>query len=115
MVTSAGLPLPATVQTSTYALLATAPAAASSAAEYSKALSVAGPEAGAIVPSLVRSFSALKSDPAQLPSVVAQFNSFTKAASTTFISNPPPEFRAMHAVLERLVSAAAGTRVSSTK
>ena len=115
MVTPAGSPLPPTVQTRTYDLLATAPKASVSAAEYSAALSTAGPQAGAIVPSLVRDFSALKSDPAKLPGVVAQFNSFTKAASTEFISNPPPEFLAMHAVLGRLVTAAAGTKVSSTK
>jgi hypothetical protein len=115
MITSSGSPLPPNVQTRTYDLLATAPASSISAAEYSVALSTAGPQASAVVPSLVRGFSALKSDPAQLPSVVAQFNSFTKAASTTFISNPPPEFLAMHAVLERLVTAAAGTKVSSTK
>jgi hypothetical protein len=115
MVTPAGSALPANVQSRTYDLLASAPGGSTSAAEYSAALSTAGPEAGAIVPSLVRGFSALKSDPAQLPSVVAQFNSFTKAASTTFISSPPPEFLAMHAVLDRLVTAAAGTKVSSTK
>jgi hypothetical protein len=115
MVTPAGSPLPPNVQTRTYDLLATAPAASVFAAEYSAALSTAGPQASAIVPSLVRGFSALKSDPAQLPSVVAQFNSFTKAASTAFISNPPPEFLAMHAVLGQLVTAAAGTKVSSTK
>jgi hypothetical protein len=115
MVTPAGSALPPNVQSRTYDLLATAPAGSTSAAEYLAALSTAGPEAGAIAPSLVRGFSTLKSDPAQLPSVVAQFNSFTNAASTTFISNPPPEFVAMHAVLERLVTAAAGTKVSSTK
>ena len=115
MITSAGSPLSPNVQTRTYDLLATGPASSISAAEYSAALSTAGPQASAVVPSLVRGFSALKSDPAQLPSVVAQFNSFTKAASTAFISNPPPEFAAMHAVLERLVTAAAGTKVSSTK
>jgi hypothetical protein len=115
MVTLAGSPLPSTVQARTYALLATTPAASSSAAEYSAALSMAGPEAGAIVPSLVHGFSALKADPTQLPSVVTQFNAFTKAASTAFISNPPPEFLAMHAVLGQLVTAAAGTKVSSTK
>jgi hypothetical protein len=114
MVTPSGSPLPSTVQSRTYALLVS-PRESGSAAEYSAALSAAGPEASAIVPSLVRGFSALRSDPAQLPSVVAQFNSFTKAASTAFISNPPPEFVAMHAVLGQLVTAAAGTRVSSTK
>jgi len=115
MVTPAGSALPPNVQTRTYDLLTSPPAGSTSAAEYLTALSTAGPEAAAIVPSLVRGFSALKSDPAQLPSVVAQFNSFTKAASATFISNPPPEFLAMHAVLGRLVTAATNSKVSSTK
>ena len=118
LVTPAGSPLAGSVQARTYALLASQPAESNSAVAFSAALSTAGPEAGAIVPSLVRGFSALRSDPAQLPGVVAQFNSFTRAASATFISNPPPEFLAMHAVLGRLVAAAgaaAGTKVSSTK
>jgi len=74
------------------------------------ALSTAGPEANAIVPSLMRSLSGLGSNPANLPSAISRFNRFTKAASGVFISNPPPEFLAVHTVLARLTAAAAGAK-----
>jgi hypothetical protein len=77
-----------------------------SSAVISAALSTAGPEASAIVPSLMRSFSGLGSNPAQLPSTISKYNRFTKAASGEFISNPPPEFLALHTVLAQLTAAA---------
>jgi len=97
-------------QARTYSLLSADPTRSTSAAEISFALSTAGPEASARVPDLVQSFAALKSDPAQLPSVVEQFNGFTKVASNSFIASPPPEFVALHSVLARLVSAATTTK-----
>jgi hypothetical protein len=58
----------------------------------------------------MRSFSQLESSPARLPSVIVSYNEFTKAASNRFISNPPPEFVALHTVLARLTSAANGAK-----
>jgi hypothetical protein len=110
LVTPAGTVIPGSAQARTYALLNADPALAPSATEISAALSTAGPEASALVPSLMRGFAGLRSDPAQLPSVVAQYNGFTKVASSTFISSPPPEFIALHTVLARLVSAAGSTK-----
>jgi len=113
LTTSSGASIPTSAQASTYALLTADRAQPASAAEISTALLRAGPNAGAMVPSIVRGFSGLSSYPAQLPSVVAQYNDFTKAASSTFISNPPPEFLALHAVLARLVTAASSAKYSS--
>ena len=103
--TPAGKVLPREAQGRTYAVLSGESRESTSFANVSAALSAAGPEASAIVPSLVKGFSELSSNPAQLPSVVSAFNNFTKAASNEFIANPPPEFLAMHAVLARLIVA----------
>ena len=105
---SGGTVIPASAQGSTYALLSGDPSLSASTAAITTALSTAGPEASAMVPSFVESLGALHSDPARLPAVVAKYNKFTKAASSSFIASPPPEFLAVHAVLARLV-AAAGT------
>lgn len=107
--TPAGNVLPPAAQGRTYAILSGVPQQPASIAEMSTVLSSAGPKASAIVPSLVRGFSELSSNPARLPSVISTFNSFTNAASNEFITNPPPEFLALHSVLARL-SVAAGTR-----
>jgi hypothetical protein len=106
MTTPAGAFIPASAQSRAYALLSADPTQSASTAEISAALATAGPEASAIVPSLMRSFSGLAPNPAQLPSVIASYNEFTKAASNRFITNPPPEFVALHAVLAQLTSAA---------
>ena len=102
--------IPEAAQARTFSLLAADPIQSTSAAQISAALSTAGPAASALVPDLVTSFSALRSDPAQLPSVVEQFNGFTKVASNAFITTPPPEFVALHSVLARLVTAAGTTK-----
>jgi hypothetical protein len=104
--TSAGAFIPAAAQAHTYSVLIADPTLSASSAEISAALSTAGPEAYAIVPSMLRRFSALGSNPAKLPSAIGAFNRFTKAASSAFISNPPPEYLALHAVLARLTAAA---------
>jgi hypothetical protein len=115
MVTSNGNVIPAPAQARTYALLAGDPTIATQAADFSAALSTAGPAANAFVPELVRGFSTLRSNPAQLPSVVALYTSFTKSASSEFISNPPAEFLAMHAVLAQLVAAPVSGRKYTLK
>jgi hypothetical protein len=109
MTTLTGAVIPSPAQTRTYDLL-TASVPSSSATEISTALSTAGPAASPFVPDLVRGLSELKSDPARLPAVIAQFNGFTNAASSAFIASPPPEYIAMHSVLARLVAAAGSAR-----
>jgi hypothetical protein len=108
--TSSGRIIPAPAQAHTYSVLIADPALPASSAAISAALSTAGPEASAIVPSLVRSFSGLGSNPARLPSTISAYNRFTKAASGEFISNPPPEFVALHTVLARLTAAATAAK-----
>ena len=108
--TSSGVIIPASAQAHAYSVLIADPTLSASSAVISAALSTAGPEASAIVPSLMRSFSGLGSNPAQLPSTISKYNRFTKAASGEFIANPPPEFLALHAVLARLTAAASSTK-----
>jgi hypothetical protein len=108
MTTPTGAAIATPAQARAYGLL-TESATSSSATEISTALSTAGPADRALVPDLVRSLSGLRSDPVRLPAVIAQFNGFTNAASSTFIASPPPEYVAVHSVLARLV-AAAGSR-----
>jgi len=105
--TSSGVVIPASAQAHTYSILIADPTLPASSAVISAALSTAGPAASAIVPSLIRSFSRLGSNPAQLPTTISKYNRFTQAASGEFISNPPAEFLALHTVLAQL-SAAAG-------
>jgi hypothetical protein len=107
---SSGVVIPASAQAHTYSVLIADPTLPASSALISAALSTAGPEANAIVPSLMRSFSGLGSNPAQLPSTISRFNRFTKAASGKFISNPPPEYLALHTVLARLTAAASNAK-----
>jgi hypothetical protein len=108
--TSSGAIIPASAQAHTYSVLIADPTLPASAAVISAALSTAGPAANAIVPSLMRSFSGLGSNPAQLPSTISEYNRFTKAASGEFIANPPPEFLALHTVLARLTAAATSAK-----
>jgi hypothetical protein len=110
--TSSGAIIPASAQAHTYSVLIADPTLPASSAVISAALSTAGPEASAIVPSLMRSFSRLGSNPAQLPSTISKYNRFTKAASGEFISNPPPEFVALHTVLARLTAAASSAKLA---
>ena len=110
MTTGVGTVIPASAQSRTYALLAADATQSGSAGEISAILSTAGPEASAIVPSLMRSFSGLGSSPARLPSVIASYNEFTKVASNSFISNPPPEFLALRGVLAQLTAAASSVK-----
>ena len=105
LVSAGGTIVPQQAQTRTYAALSADPAQSASAAEMLAALSTAGPQTKDLASALVRGFSRLSSDPAQLPSVIATYNDFTKAASDSFIANPPPEFIALHAVLKQLVTA----------
>jgi hypothetical protein len=109
LTTSSGAIIPAAAQANTYAGM-TSDAQAISVAPLSAALSSAGSEASAIVPALVSGFSALRSNPAGLPSVVATYNDFTKAASASFIAKPHAEFLTMRAVLAQLTAAAAGAK-----
>jgi hypothetical protein len=108
--TSSGAIIPASAQTHTYFAFIADPAQSASSAVISAALSTAGPEASAVVPSLMRSFSRLGSNPARLPSTISKFNRFTKAASGEFIADPPPEFLALRTVLARLTAAASGSK-----
>lgn len=108
--TSSGQAIPASAQAHAYSVLVAEPTPSASSAVISAALSTAGPEASAIVPSLMRSFSGLGSNPAQLPSTISEYNRFTKAASSEFIANPPPEFLALHTVLARLTAAASSAK-----
>ena len=108
--TSSGQIIPASAQANTYSVLVADPTLSASSAVISAALSTAGPQASAIVPSLMRSFSGLGSNPAQLPSTISEYNRFTKAASGEFIANPPPEFLALHTVLARLTAAASNAK-----
>jgi hypothetical protein len=108
--TSSGAIIPASAQAHTYSVLIADPTLPASSAVISAALSTAGPKANAIVPSLMRRFSKLGSNPENLPSAISRFNRFTKAASGEFIANPPPEFLALHAVLARLTAAASSAK-----
>jgi hypothetical protein len=108
--TSSGAIIPTSAQAHAYSVLIADPTLSASSAVISAALSTAGPEAITIVPSLMRSFSRLGSNPARLPAAIAQYNRFAKAASGEFISNPPPEFLALHTVLARLTAAASGAK-----
>jgi len=109
LTTPAGTAVPAQAQAHTFAALSPDRPTESVEAIVGP-LSTAGPAASPMVRALVENFAALRSDPSRLPAVVTQFNRFTKAASNDFISNPPPEFLAMHSVLARLVSAAGTTK-----
>ena len=106
LMTSSGVVIPASAQAYTYSVLVADPSQSASTSAISAALSRAGPAANAIVPSLIRSFSGLSSHPARLPATLSEYNRFTQAASAEFISNPPPEFLALHAVLTQLTAAA---------
>jgi len=110
MTTAAGTVISASAQSRTFALLTADATQSGSRAEIAAALSTAGPEASAIVPSLMRSFSGLGSSPARLPSVIASYNQFTMTASNGFISNPPPEFLALRGVLAQLTAAASSIK-----
>ena len=107
LTTSSGAIIPAAAQANAYAVLTSDAAKSTSAARLSAALSTAGSGASAIVPALVSGFSALASNPVGLPTVVAAYNNFTKAASASFIAKPPAEFLAMRVVLAQLTMAAA--------
>jgi hypothetical protein len=107
LTTTAGTTLPAEAQANTYAALTLDPKASAAATKLSATLSTAGPEVSKLVPPLVRSFAALPTSPRLLPTVVANYNDFTAAASPAFIANPPAEFLAMRAVLAQLSVAAA--------
>jgi enamine deaminase RidA (YjgF/YER057c/UK114 family) len=110
LTTSAGALIPVSAQMHTYSLLSADPTLPASSAAISAALSTAGPQATAIVPSLLRSFSGLSSNPEHLPSALSRYNRFTRVASAEFISNPPPEYVALHVVLAKLVQAAGSTK-----
>ena len=110
LTTSSGAIIPAAAQANAYAVLTSDAAKSTSAARLSAALSTAGSGASAIVPALVSGFSALRSNPAVLPSVVATYNKFTNAASASFIAKPPAEFLAMRVVLAQLTAAAASAQ-----
>jgi hypothetical protein len=105
LTTPAGRIIPSPVQGYTYSVLTADAALPASSGAIAKALSTAGPEANAIVPSLLESFSQLRSNPKQLPATIAEYNRFTSAASGAFLSNPPAEFLALHTVLARLTAA----------
>jgi hypothetical protein len=108
--TSTGALIPVAAQARTYSVLVADRTQSASSAEISAALSTAGPAANAIVPSLMRSFASLGSNPDQLPSAITEYNRFTKVASSGFIANPPPEFLAIHEVLARLTAAASSAK-----
>jgi hypothetical protein len=103
---NSGALIPASAQARTYAVLVADRDVQTATADLSSALSSAGPEASAILPSLMRSLSSLESKPEKLPGAITQFNRFTAVASSAFISNPAPEFVALHTVLARLTTAA---------
>ncbi len=106
--TSSGALIPLSAQVRTYAVLEGDRSVPNASSEVSAALSTAGPEASAIVPSLMRSLSGLASRPESVPTAITEFNRFTTAASPAFIKNPPAEFIALHTVLARLTAAASG-------
>jgi len=110
LVSASGTAVPQQAQAHAYAMLTAGPTQTAPNAAMLAALSTAGPAANAIAPSLLRGFSGLSVNPAQLPAVVARYNDFTKAASDSFIANPPPEFIAIHAVLKQLTVASSGTK-----
>jgi hypothetical protein len=113
LTTPAGAVIPSRVQSFTYSVLTSDPALSASSRAIAAALSTAGPAANAIVPSLIRSFSQLRSNPRQLPSTIAEYNRFANAASAAFLSNPPPEFLALHTVLARLTAATIAPRIAA--
>ena len=106
---SPGKSIPASVQSSLYAVLAT-DNAESAAANVSAKLSSAGAKAAQLVPDLVSGFVTLRTRPEVLPSVVSRFNEFTNVASPDFIVSPPAEYLAMRAVLAQLTTAAANAK-----
>jgi len=113
LTTPSGRIIPLPVQAYTYSVLTADAALPASSGAIAKALSTAGPAANAIVPSLLQSFSELRSNPKQLPGTIAEYNRFTNAASAAFLSNPPPEFLALHTVLARLTAATIAPRIAA--
>ena len=107
---SADRAIPIAAQSNVYALLESAAAQSPTLSTISAKLYSAGPKAGQIVPDLLRGFAALRTQPDVLPSVVSTFNDFTNAASPGFITNPPPEFLTMRAMLAQLTAAAANAK-----
>jgi hypothetical protein len=79
---------------------------ASNFARLSAPLAAAGPSAEATLPPLMRSLSGLAYNPDWLPTAIADYNKFVQSASASFLASPPPEFLAVHAVLEKLTTAA---------
>ena len=110
LTTPKGALIAAAAQGTTYDVLTADAALASSSAKMSSAFSAAGPEATAVVPSLISSVSGLSANPSQLPSAITEYNRFTRVASNAFIANPPPEFVALHTVLARLTVAAGSAK-----
>jgi hypothetical protein len=75
-------------------------------AQLSEPLATAGPSAESTLPPLMRSLSGLAYNPDWLPTAITDYNTFVQSASPSFLANPPPEFVALHAVLEKLTTAA---------
>ncbi|MFL5482647.1 MAG: hypothetical protein ACJ8AK_10705 [Gemmatimonadaceae bacterium] len=107
---SAGPAIPAAAQSNLNSVIESDDAKSPAATALAAKLFTAGPKASRIVPDLLKGFSALRTDPAVLPSVVSRFNDFTNVASPGFITSPPSEFLAMRAVLAQLTAAAASAK-----
>jgi hypothetical protein len=75
-------------------------------ARLSAPLAAAGPSAEATLPPLMRSLSGLAYNLDWLPTAIIDYNNFVQSASPSFLANPPPEFVALHAALEKLTTAA---------
>ena len=75
-----------------------------SASAFHRALSVAGAPAGTNLSSLMESLSGLGLDQRRIPNAVKNFNDFVQKASPEFLTNPPAEFVAIHAVLAQITA-----------
>lgn len=92
------------VSSSEQAVVESADANAPSVSRFLLALSASGTGAQAKLATLTRSLSGLTYDPARVPKAVISFNDFVQAASPEFLANPPAEFVAVHAVLQKITA-----------
>ena len=79
-------------------------ATAASVARFVASFFSAGAEAQPSFNALTRDLSGVAFNPQRVPQVVADFNQFVKTASPDFLSHPPAEFLALHAVLAKFVA-----------
>lgn len=90
------------VSTDAQAAAESADANAPSVSRFVLALSASGTGAQTQLTLLTRSLSGLAYDPGRISQAVVSFNNFVQSASPDFLANPPAEFVALHAALQKI-------------